>query len=80
MLKTEMRNPKTAHLDRMTTAEMLRVIQDENYNAVKAVDGCLDALERAVDAERRQDREGGIGDVRPFGADRASGREHADRL
>ena len=24
MLKTEMRNPRTMHLDRMTTAEMLR--------------------------------------------------------
>ena len=43
MLKTEMRNPKTTHLDRMTTTEMLRVIQDENMNAVKAVDGCLGA-------------------------------------
>ena len=59
MLKTEMRNPKTTHLDRMTTAEMLRVIQDENYNAVKAVDGCLDALERAVDAVSAALRRGG---------------------
>lgn len=59
MLKTEMRNPKTTHLDRMTTAEMLRVIQEENYNAVKAVDGCLDAVGRAVDAVTAALRKGG---------------------
>ena len=59
MLKTEMRNPKTMHLDRMTTAEMLRVIQEENFNAVKAVDGCLDAVARAVDAVTDAMRKGG---------------------
>ena len=59
MVKTEMRNPKTTHLDRMTTAEMLRVIQEENFNAVKAVDGCLDAIERAVDAVTESMRKGG---------------------
>ena len=59
MLKTEMRNPRTMHLDRMTTAEMLRVIQDENMNAVKAVDGCLDAVGRAVDAVTVVLRKGG---------------------
>lgn len=59
MLKTEMRNPKTMHLDRMTTVEMLRVIQDENYNAVRAVDGCLNAVARAVDAATAALRGGG---------------------
>ena len=59
MLKTEMRNPRTTHLDRMTTAEMLRVIQDENMNAVKAVDGCLDAVGRAVDTATACLRKGG---------------------
>ena len=59
MLKTEMRNPKTTHLDRMTTTEMLRVIQDENMNAVKAVDGCLDAVGRAVAAVTEALRRGG---------------------
>ncbi|MBR6734435.1 MAG: N-acetylmuramic acid 6-phosphate etherase [Kiritimatiellae bacterium] len=59
MLKTEMRNPRTTHLDRMTTAEMLRVIQDENMNAVRAVDGCLDAVGRAVDTATACLRKGG---------------------
>ena len=59
MLKTETRNPKTMHLDRMSTAEMLRVIQEENFNAVKAVDRCLDAVARAVDAVTDALRKGG---------------------
>ena len=59
MLKTEMRNPKTTHLDRMTTAEMLGVIQEENMNDVKDVDGCLDAVGRAVDAVTEALRKGG---------------------
>jgi N-acetylmuramic acid 6-phosphate etherase len=59
MLKTEMRNPKTTHLDRMSTAEMLSVIQEENYNAVKAVGECLDAIGKAVDAVTASMRNGG---------------------
>ncbi len=59
MLKTEMRNPKTTHLDRMTTAEMVRVIQEENHNAVRAVDGCLDAVAKAVDRATDALRKGG---------------------
>ncbi|MBQ7190750.1 MAG: hypothetical protein IJR99_15175 [Kiritimatiellae bacterium] len=59
MLKTEMRNPKTIHIDRMTTAEMLRVIQEENHNAVKAVDACLDAVAKAVDMATEALRNGG---------------------
>ena len=59
MLKTEMRNPKTTHLDRMSTAEMLRVIQEENFNAVKAVGECLEAIGRAVDAATESLRKGG---------------------
>lgn len=35
MLNTEMRNPKTTHIDKMATAEMVRVIQDENMNAAR---------------------------------------------
>ena len=59
MLKTEMRNPKTTHLDRMTTAQMLQVIQEENFNAVKAVGECLDTIGRAVDAVTEAMRKGG---------------------
>ena len=34
ILKTEMRNPDTTNIDRMTTAQMLDIIQRENENAV----------------------------------------------
>lgn len=49
MLKTEQRNANTTHIDRETTAEMLRLIQAENYNAVRAIEDALPAIERACD-------------------------------
>ena len=49
MPSTESRNEKTMHIDRETTAGMLRLIQDENYNAVKAIENALPAIEKACD-------------------------------
>ncbi len=49
MLKTEMRNPHTTHIDRMTTAEMLAAINRENYTAVKAVEEASGAIEKVID-------------------------------
>ena len=37
MLKTEERNPNSTHIDKMSTGEMLRVMQLENLNAARAV-------------------------------------------
>ena len=59
MLKTEMRNEKTTHIDRMSTAEMMRVMQDENLHAAMAIETELDAIGRAVDAITERMREGG---------------------
>ena len=52
--QTEMRNPATTHIDRMTTAEMAACIQHENENAVRAVGQALPSIEKACDciAER----------------------------
>lgn len=50
MLKTEMRNPSTTHIDRMSTAEMVRIIQDENVNAAMSIEKALGSIERAIDA------------------------------
>ena len=50
MLNTEKRNPASMHIDRMTTEEMLRVMQDENRNAVEAVNEVLPEIGKAVDA------------------------------
>lgn len=49
ILKTEMRNPNSTNIDRMTTAEMLDIIQKENENAVLSVRNALDKIEIACD-------------------------------
>ncbi len=49
MLKTEMRNEKTTHIDKMSTIEMLKCISEENFNAAKAVDDAIDSIAAAVD-------------------------------
>ncbi len=56
MLKTEMRNSKTTHIDKMSTSEMVRVMQDENVNAAKAIEAELASIAKAIDkiAERMQ--------------------------
>lgn len=59
MLKTEMRNPKTMHIDKMNTTDMLRCMSEENMNAVRAVDACIDEIGQAVDAVSRAFAKGG---------------------
>ena len=49
LLKTEMRNPNTTHIDSMSTAMMLECIQKENENAVLAVRNALSKIEIACD-------------------------------
>ena len=53
MIATEMRNPKTMHIDRATTREMLELINEENYNSVRAVEAAIPMIERAVEAVTR---------------------------
>ena len=50
MLKTEMRNPATTHIDKMTSAEMVAVMAKENYNAVRAVEQAAPQIAEAIDA------------------------------
>ena len=59
MHKTEMRNEKTMHIDRATTSEMISLLHNENYNAVRAIDGALPEIERAVDMITERIAEGG---------------------
>ena len=49
ILKTEMRNPNSINIDRMTTAQMLECIQKENENAVISVRKALSEIEIACD-------------------------------
>ena len=59
MIKTEMRNPSTTHIDRMSTAEMVRIIQDENVNAAMSIEKALSSIERAIDAIAERMAKGG---------------------
>ena len=49
MLKTEMRNQASTHIDRMQTADMVALMAKENYNAVRAVEEAAPAITQAVD-------------------------------
>lgn len=59
MLDTEKRNENSRHIDRMTTAQMLQVIDRENHVAVEAVSDALPQIEQAVDAITRAMKAGG---------------------
>ena len=59
MKKTEMRNPNTTHIDKMSTAEMLKAMSVENFNAAKAVDEAIPSIEAAIDAAYERFKNGG---------------------
>ena len=59
MHKTESRNVKTMNIDKESTAGMLRLIQEENYNAVKAIEEAMPAIERACDEIYKRMCQGG---------------------
>jgi N-acetylmuramic acid 6-phosphate etherase len=49
MLKTEMRNPATTHIDKMSSAEMVQVMNQENLNAAMAVSRVSAEIAEAID-------------------------------
>lgn len=49
MLKTEMRNPNTMNFDKMSSAEMVKAMCRENFNAALAVEAASSQIEAAVD-------------------------------
>ena len=59
MLKTEMRNPNTTHISEMETLDMMKAIQNENRNAVDALDAELEHIAAAVDAISERMKRGG---------------------
>ncbi len=59
MRKTEMRNPASMHIDTMCTADMIKVMQNENLNAVKAVEAANGSIAKAVDAISERMKKGG---------------------
>lgn len=59
ILKTEMRNPDSKNIDRMTTAKMLDLIQKENENAVLSVRKALCEIEAVCDIIAEKLSQGG---------------------
>lgn len=49
MLKTEMRNKASMHIDQMDTLSMIRLINEENRNAVQAVENASEQIARVCD-------------------------------
>ena len=48
MQLTEMRNSKTTHIDKMSVADIISIINEENMNSVLAVGKALDSIEKAI--------------------------------
>ena len=59
MLNTEKRNEKTMHIDKMSSLEIARVIQEENYNAVRAIDSEVGAIAEVIEGASLRMSRGG---------------------
>ena len=59
MLRTEMRNEASTHIDKMDTLEMLQLINRENMNSVMAVDAALEQIAKVCDMVANQIDQGG---------------------
>ena len=49
ILKTEMRNPKSTHMDQMASGEMAQLVIESNYEAVRAVENAKPDISKAID-------------------------------
>lgn len=59
MLKTEMRNPASTHIDKMDTLSMLKLINEENMHAVRAVEKAMGEIARVCDVVADRFEKGG---------------------
>ena len=59
MLKTEMRNPDTMHISEMSTADMMKVMQEANKRAAESLDTELENIGAAVDGISERMKKGG---------------------
>ena len=64
MLRTEMRNEKTKNIDKMSTFDMIKIMKEENMNAVKAVGDCAESIAKAIDVASATDTQSKLGDAR----------------
>jgi N-acetylmuramic acid 6-phosphate etherase len=58
-LQTEGVNPRTIHIDRMSTLEMCTVINSDDHRVAESVKECLPEIARAIDALASRVRRGG---------------------
>ncbi len=59
MLKTEMRNKATKHIDTMSTRDMVEIIQKENINSVNAINSELENIAKVIDNISERMKKGG---------------------
>lgn len=59
MLKTEYRNENSMNIDKMSSAEIMKVMQKENLNAVLSIEPELDSIAKAVDEISKRMKNGG---------------------
>ncbi len=59
MLRTEMRNEASMHIDKMDTLDMLQLINRENMNSVMAVDAALEQIAKVCDVVADRFQKGG---------------------
>ena len=59
MLRTELRNENSIHIDKMTSLEMVSLMNKENMNSVLAVEKALPQIALAVDAAAKAIGNGG---------------------
>jgi len=59
MNKTEMRNPHTMQIHKESTEGIMRLISNENMNAVKAVEAAIPSIVKACDALEEGMKQGG---------------------
>ena len=60
MLRTEMRNEASRHIDKMDSLEMLQLINRENMNSVMAVEAALDQISVVCDYDADRFQKGGM--------------------
>ena len=59
MLRTELRNENSTHIDKMTALEIAALMNKENMNSVMAVEAALPQIAQAIDAAAKAIGNGG---------------------
>lgn len=59
ILQSESRNQNSLKIDRVSTEELCRIINDEDQTVADAVQRCLPVIARAIDALTEVVRDGG---------------------